>query len=119
MIAHGSRSEAANEAHRVVCGDLGRRLGRPVTAAFLEVAAPDLPTALEAAVGSGARRIVVVPYFIHPGNHTTRDIPALVEEARPRHPGVEITIAPLFGADPALLDVLADQVRQATAEPPR
>ena len=117
VIAHGSRMETANVAHHSLCARLGDQLGRTVIAAFLELATPDLPAAVRAAVGAGADRIVVVPYFVHPGNHTSRDIPALVDDARDLHRGVDITIAPLFGADPALLDVLADQIRQATDDP--
>jgi sirohydrochlorin ferrochelatase len=117
VIAHGSRAEAANRAHLAICAALAERLGRRVIPAFLELADPDLPDAVATAAAEGATRVLVVPYFLHPGNHTSRDIPALVETARHRSPGVSIAVTPLFGGDPGLADVLAAQVEQAMSDP--
>ncbi len=110
VIAHGSRADGANEAHVALCEQISAAVGRTVTAAFLELAEPDLPTAIDRVSADGATNIVVLPYFLHPGNHMTRDIPALAAAARERHPGVEITVAPLFGADPALVDLVVAQL---------
>lgn len=81
--------------------------------AFLELAPPDLDTVIDVCIERGADRIVVVPYFLHPGNHTTRDIPALVETARRRHDGCDIVITPLFGADPGVVELLTAQIDRA------
>lgn len=115
LIAHGSRVPEAAEAHQVVCQRLQQRLGdgTPVEPAFLELTEPDIPTAIDRAVKEGAERIVVVPYFLHPGNHTLRDIPAAIAAARDRHADTTIDQAPVFGSDPALVSALADQVRAA------
>ena len=112
LVAHGSRVEEANIAHLALARTLADRSGSPVVAAYLELAQPDVPTALDDAVATGANRIVVLPYFLLPGAHTTRDIPAIIESARLRHPGVELTQATHLGADPALLDALVSQVER-------
>jgi sirohydrochlorin ferrochelatase len=115
LIAHGSRVPEAADAHRDVCERLRQRVGdgTAVEPAFLELTEPDIPTAIDRAAVAGAERIVVLPYFLHPGNHTLRDIPDAVEAARARHPDVAIEQAAVFGADPALGSALADQVRAA------
>jgi len=113
VIAHGSRAETANEAHLDVCRSLATRTGRRVEPAFLELSEPTLDAAVATLADEGHRRIVVLPYFLYPGRHLTRDIPALVEAAAATHPATTLTIGPLFGADPAVVDVLAGQVASA------
>lgn len=115
LVAHGSRVPEAAVAHRAVCDQLQRALDgpTPVRPGFLELTDPDIPTAIDSAVAEGAGRVVVLPYFLHPGNHTLRDIPETIEAARRRHPAIAIDQAAVFGADPSLVAALADQVRSA------
>lgn len=117
VAAHGSRAEESNEAHRTLVRALEARIGVPATPAFLELADPSIPAALAGAVEAGAGRVVLVPFFLHPGRHLREDVPALVREARVRFPGVTIELLGAFGADPALLDALAGQVTVALGEP--
>jgi sirohydrochlorin ferrochelatase len=114
LVAHGSRVPEANDAHRRLADELAARTGRRVLAAFLELADPDIPTALDEAA-TGAAEVVVLPHFLLPGAHTRVDIPRLVDEARVRHPGVEFVVLPHLGADPAVVDLLAAQVGSADA----
>ena len=109
MIAHGSRSEPANLAHHETCRQLAERRGVPVYAAFLELATPSLDEAVGAAAGDGHHRLAVLPYFLYPGRHSREDIPRLVDEAAAVHAGVELALLPIFGADPAVLDLLGSQ----------
>ena len=112
VIAHGSRSIEANDAHRVTCRELAEQTGTPVTPAFLELAEPSLTTAVDALATAGIRRVRVLPLFLYPGRHMQRDIPALVAEAADAHPEVEIELLPLFGSDPGLIHLLAAQVQR-------
>jgi sirohydrochlorin ferrochelatase len=116
LVAHGSRAEAANEAHRMVAAELARRTGRTVVPAFLELAEPSIPDAIVAAVGSGAGEVLVLPHFLYPGRHLAEDVPALVAEAARARPGASIVLLPPSGADPAMVDLLADQVDRAVGD---
>ncbi|HEX2577634.1 MAG TPA: CbiX/SirB N-terminal domain-containing protein [Aquihabitans sp.] len=116
IAAHGSRAEPANAAHREVVDALAAALGRPASPAFLELAEPSIPDAIDAAARD-ARTVLVVPYFLHPGRHLTDDLPAIVDDATARHPDCDIRLLASFGADPALLDVLVGQVSSALAQP--
>ncbi|HET9052080.1 MAG TPA: CbiX/SirB N-terminal domain-containing protein [Candidatus Dormibacteraeota bacterium] len=111
LCAHGSRAAGTAEAQAAVCGELATEIGVPVLAGFLEITAPDIPAAIDQAVRDGARRILLLPYFLHAGNHTTRDLPAIVDAAVLRHPGVEIAMTSLLGPDRRLVDICADRAR--------
>jgi sirohydrochlorin ferrochelatase len=115
FVAHGSRAAAANEAHVVAAAALADRLGAPVVAGFLELAEPSIPEAIVAAAATGADRVLVLPLFLYPGRHVAVDIPALVDAGRARCPGVVVDVLDPFGADPAIVDLLASQVRAALA----
>lgn len=115
LVAHGSRAEAGNDAHRNLAERLAGGTGRTVLAAFLELAEPSIGDAIDRAVAAGpqARSVVVLPYFLHPGRHVDEDIPAIVEEARARHSAMEIELLGAFGSNEQVLDLLTAQLRDA------
>ena len=113
LAAHGSRLAAANDAHGALVARVATELGGDVVPGFLELVEPSIGAAIDGAVTGGATRVLVLPYFLHPGNHTSRDIPAIVEEARARHPDASIDVLPLFGADAALSRLISAQLRAA------
>jgi sirohydrochlorin ferrochelatase len=117
LVAHGSRAAAANDAHRLVAAELGERTGRSVVPAFLELAEPSIPDAIDAVAATGAAEVLVLPHFLYPGRHLVEDIPALVGTAARRHPDLTITLLPASGADPALVDLLAAQVGRGAGGP--
>jgi sirohydrochlorin ferrochelatase len=59
-----------------------------------------------ALVAQGARRIVVIPYFLTLGIHLRRDLPRIVEELESIHPGVEILVTDPLDGHPALLEIV-------------
>lgn len=68
---------------------LARAAGRPVIVGFNEFCAPSLDEALDQAVAQGAVHVqVVTPMMTRGGEHAELDIPASLEAARARHPGV-------------------------------
>jgi sirohydrochlorin ferrochelatase len=116
LVAHGSRNPLSAAAHQELCAAVAERssavAGAPIEVrpAYLELSSPSIPDAIDGAVQQGATSIRVLPHFLGPGNHVMVDIPALVDEARTRHPGVDIELAEHLGADPALVDLLATRV---------
>lgn len=113
VAAHGSRADAANVAHREVVDELAAAVSSSVAPAFLELAQPSIPDAIDTAVANGAATVLVLPYFLHPGRHLTEDLPAIVAEANGRHPDVEVALLGSFGAEAGLTDVLVAQVAAA------
>jgi sirohydrochlorin cobaltochelatase len=118
VVAHGSRAEGTPEAHAQLCAEIERRLDVPVSGAFLEITPPDIPSAIDAAAVGGATEIVLLPYFLLAGNHTTRDIPEIMERAREAHPGIRLTMTAPVGPDPRLVDICVDRAVEAGAGAP-
>src|SRR4029077_9514926 len=81
LLAHGSRHAEANEDLRHVAGEMLRRGGFDVVeAAYLEVAEPSALEGGARCVRQGARRVVMLPYFLSAGVHVRRDLAALRDE---------------------------------------
>ncbi|MEZ5321960.1 MAG: CbiX/SirB N-terminal domain-containing protein [Microthrixaceae bacterium] len=113
VVAHGSRETSANEEHRRLCRALGEEIGRPVTAAFLELADPGIGTAIAGCAAEGASRIDVLPYFLNPGRHVRVDIPRQVDEAVALlgdDSAVAVRVLPHVGAAAAMVTLLASQL---------
>ena len=114
LIAHGSRRPEANadlehvaEALRVQGGFVH------VQPAYLELCEPDIVAGGAICVAAGARRVVLLPYFLSAGMHVTEDLTAARDELARRHSGVEFLLAEPLGRHPLLIDVVADRIRQA------
>lgn len=115
LVAHGSRLPDANAEIAQLAQRLRQEAGDRyaiVAHAFLEIAEPDIPAGIDACVAQGAERLDVLPYFLAAGRHVRDDIPAIVAEARERHPKVRINLRPYLGREPQLPKMLL-----ALAEP--
>lgn len=117
VFAHGSRIEAANHAVRLAARELARSGDCPIVeAAFLELGSPGLDEAAQQLVARGVERIVIIPYFLTPGLHLERDLPALVKHISNQHKHIQIQVTDSLDGHPLLVDILADRAR--TIEPP-
>lgn len=113
LVDHGSRRPQANEQLEALAEQLRTRLpGRLIVTAHLEIAEPDIAAGLDACAEAGASEVVVHPYFLGPGRHTTEDIPRQVAGARERHPGMSIRISEPLGLHPRILDVVVDRIEK-------
>lgn len=116
LFAHGSRAPEANASCRLVAVHLANDLGTTlVETAFLELADPDLPTAVQNLVAQGSQRIVIVPYFLTLGIHLQRDLPEIITQLSEQHPGVEFTVTPPLDGHPALAAAVRDRAQSALA----
>lgn len=118
IVGHGTRDPAGRgEFARVAAMVAGQRPDMIVEAGFLELAEPDIPAAIDAAVARGAARVTVSPLLLFAAGHAKRDIPAAIDQARSRHPGVHFEQAPALESHPAILHLSADRWHAALAEP--
>lgn len=108
LFAHGARDpEWAGPARRVAAEVQRLRPDVAVSVAFLELMEPSLAEAVEVAAASGARQLRVVPLFLAQGGHLKRDVPALIEEVRARHPGCDIALSVAVGEDEGVVRAMA------------
>ncbi|MFE2265831.1 sirohydrochlorin chelatase [Streptomyces griseosporeus] len=83
-----------------------------VETAFVSLAAPDVPSGLERCARLGARRIVVLPYFLFTGILPDR-VRKQTEEWAAAHPELDVRSADVIGPEPELLDLVMERYEEA------
>ena len=117
IVDHGSRRVESNAMHEEFVAAFATESGAAyvaVAAAHMELATPTVGDSIDSVVAAGAARVLVMPYFLFPGNHWERDIPALVDEASSRHPGVALCVTAPVGLHPLMHEVVRERVAQCT-----
>jgi len=113
LLGHGSKAPEANETLRKVGRALEARGAYGcVQSAFLQMEMPDFQAAADILVSKGFRDILVMPYFLYMGLHVTKDLPAEIEEARKRHPGLQVSVADNLGFHEKLVDITMERINE-------
>lgn len=82
----------------------------------MELAKPTFEDAVQRCLERGAWRIVVVPFFLGPGRHMSKDIPYLIRKISYTHPDIEWNLAEPLGAHPLLVKVLTERFQAAALD---
>lgn len=77
-----------------------------VEVAFLELARPLLPEAIEKLASGRCNRIAIVPVFLAQGGHLRNDVPKMLGELRQRFPGISLELWPALGEAEPVLDAM-------------
>ena len=110
-MAHGTRNPAGVRTVSQIADALRRSAPSvEVRLAFIEIAEPDVPTALAAIPAD--RATVLVPLLLTSGYHDRVDLPAAITAFRPG-----TAHAPVLGPDPRLAVALADRLRESGWRP--
>ncbi|OQP07090.1 sirohydrochlorin chelatase [Geobacillus sp. 46C-IIa] len=86
-----------------------------VEPAFMGVTTPSLDDAVRRCIALGARRIVVLPYFLFTGVLIKR-LERQVEQYRADHAGVSFALAGYFGFHPQLETIVLDRLNEALGQ---
>ena len=114
LVDHGSKRDEANALLEDVAQLFrGATEARIVEIAHMELAEPTIAQAFARCVSLGAKRVVVHPYFLAPGRHSTSDIPRMVAEAAAAHPTVAYTVTAPLGLDPRMSNIILDRIVQS------
>lgn len=109
LVDHGSKRAAANEMLSEVADMLRAKSDIPVYTAHMEIASPTIAEGMQQCVEGGARHVIVVPFFLSPGRHSTTDIPNLASEAAAKNPKISYEVRPPIGTHPGIVDVILDR----------
>lgn len=77
-----------------------------VRPAHMELAEPSIAAGFASCVEAGATDVVVFPYMLSPGRHSTTDIPRMVAEVAAAHPGVTHSVTEPFGINEKLGEII-------------
>jgi len=114
LVDHGSRRPEANAQLESLAELLRAREPETlVLTAHLELAAPSIADALAACARAQAEEVVLLPWFLAAGRHTSDDIPRLVAEARALHPQLRVRIGAPLGLDDKLVELALQRVADA------
>ncbi len=117
VLGHGSRQEDAAGPLAALATDLRSRARySAVEHAFLQYAPPSLTDAVVRCVEQGAARIVIVPFFVLPGNHVVRDIPEQVRALAARFPSVVFSVTGHVGGHPKMATIVEELVSGSSSE---
>lgn len=110
LVAHGTRNRAGNH-ETLAFADQWRQMHPEwhIETCFIEHAEILIDAGLDRAA-QGARLVLVLPLILNAAGHVKMELPAALEQARERHPGVEFRLVPHLGMGPEIRDVLQKQL---------
>ncbi len=116
VVDHGSTKPAANDLLLDMAALFKRLSGtKIVEPAHMELAEPTIDQAFARCVSQGATMVVVHPYFLAPGRHSTTDIPRMAAEAAARHGGVRFHVTQPLGLDEKIVQLMAQRIGHCLA----
>ena len=117
LVDHGSQRQAANDMLQEIAA-LVRQLQSQyhVEIAHMELAEPTIEQGFAACVATGATEVVVHPYMLAPGRHSTEDIPRLAAAAAKNHPGVKFGVSSPLGIHPLMAEMILARVQEVDVD---
>jgi sirohydrochlorin cobaltochelatase len=101
---------------RDLAAALEKACGLPVLLGFNEFCAPSLDEVFDQAAANDVQKIIIVtPMMTRGGEHAEGDIPASIDRARRRHPGLTFIYAWPFDTG-AVAEFLAKIIKKLAAE---
>jgi cobalt/nickel transport system ATP-binding protein len=114
LIGHGSRSAAGVDQYWKLADVIGRlRPDLTLGCGFIELARPDLDSAIDDLADRGVGSVIAVPLVLLGAGHLKSDGPAALARGRARHSDVAFSYARDLGIHPAVLAVAEDRIRAA------
>ena len=119
LIDHGSRRDAANEMMNCIANLVQAMAGPDVAVryAHMELAEPSISAGVRSCVEAGATELIVFPYMLSPGKHSTGDIPRMVAEAAAGYPTLEVRVTSAFGVHEKLAELILGRADLKVAHP--
>jgi sirohydrochlorin ferrochelatase len=113
LVAHGSRRQDANRDLEALAEQLrARAVCDWVEIAYLEAASPTIPDGCRTCVQRGARRVVMLPWFLSAGRHVVEDLERIRDEQAAAFPGVEFRLCPPLGLHPLMIEIVLDRLAE-------
>ncbi|MEJ5327624.1 MAG: sirohydrochlorin nickelochelatase [Candidatus Bathyarchaeia archaeon] len=121
IIGHGSKLPHNRENLEKLADILRKRaIFKTVEIAFMVRNTPTIPDAIESLAKKGVSKIVLVPAFLAPGVHTTREIPELIamKEKEPllKGRGIELVYGEPLGADARIAEIIEEKALKALGQ---
>jgi len=114
LVDHGSVVDASNQLLIEIVEAYRRHSDwKIVEPAHMELTEPSIAVAFGRCAEQGAELVIVMPYFLGPGRHSSQDIPRLTAEAAQAFPGVKYLVTAPLGLHELMLRVIDERVGEA------
>lgn len=114
IMGHGSATSGAGDDMEHIARVMSEKPGYPIVAiSYLSRQEPTFTEAFEKCIARGAKRIIVIPYFLHAGVHILKDIPEMVKEKAAQYQDVEVVVGRHLGFDELLVELVRKRVDEA------
>lgn len=114
LMGHGSRKpEAANGMEEVARSIRERFKNLMVETCSMSMLGPRFGEVFEKCVAGGAKKVTVIPYFLHFGAHMQEDIPEILMEKAHMFPDVTLIMGKHLGFDEKLTDLVIKRIGEA------
>lgn len=119
LIDHGSRRDAANEMMNCMANLVQAMAGPGVVVryAHMELCEPTISAGVRECVQAGATELIVFPYMLSPGTHSTGDIPRMVADAAAPYPELTVRVTSAFGVHEKLGELILGRAGLPVADP--
>ncbi|WP_347861134.1 sirohydrochlorin chelatase [Salimicrobium sp. PL1-032A] len=118
-VSHGSRVEdTKTEVEKVVEAAHQGNDDALHKLCYLEIASPDIREGAEELIAEGADRIAIVPMLLFGAGHYYSDIPEEIIKLQHQYPAISFTYGEPIGPQEALIQTLADRIRETKSEDP-
>lgn len=113
LIARGSSDSDAKADFYNISRLFSEKLNGPIVeSAFMSVATPTVEQGIERCIELGAKKIIMLPYFLFTGILMER-MAKMADTFNVKFADVDITLADYFGYHPNLMNVLLERMQQA------
>jgi sirohydrochlorin ferrochelatase len=119
LIDHGSRRSEANEMMDCMANLVQAVAGPDVVVryAHMELCEPSISAGVRNCVEAGATELIVFPYMLSPGKHSTGDIPRMVAAAAGDFPNLHVRVTNAFGVHEKLAELILERAGLPIANP--
>ena len=115
LLGHGSRVSGADRFMVRVAEGLKKK-GRyaNVETCNMSRLGPHFEETFEKCVRMGARKVLLLPYFLNEGLHMKLDIPVKMQKVIKRHSYVKLVLGNSLGFDPLLVQLVEKRIEEST-----
>jgi sirohydrochlorin ferrochelatase len=111
VVDHGSRRAVSNQMLLEIVAMFEQHSEYAIVEpAHMELVEPSIGTAFARCVARGARLVVIHPYFLLPGRHWDRDIPALTVQAADAFPDVPFLVTEPLGCHRLMAEIMTQRI---------
>ncbi len=114
LVGHGSKMKGFQDAMEKIAQRLAVDLNPvAVRLAFLEIAAPSIPDAIDSLAARGFTEVKILPYFVQAGKHVQVDLPEIAAWAAEKYRGrVRVTLCPYLGFHDKIVEVVKERIAE-------